>query len=100
MIRAECQRLGTTPGHFVSRVVLTRYFSCSETNRLTELKSSERPHLIRRLEARARLWGLWRPCFCWRDERSEEPSRVLLQSLTPEFQRDEDDLRRWVKLWA
>ncbi len=31
MIRAECQRLGTTPGHFVSCVLMTRYFSCSET---------------------------------------------------------------------
>jgi hypothetical protein len=30
MIRAECRRLGTTPGYFVSCVLLSRYFSVNQ----------------------------------------------------------------------
>jgi hypothetical protein len=40
MIRAECQRLGTTPGHFVSCVLLSRYFEVPSSRR-NHFRSSE-----------------------------------------------------------
>jgi hypothetical protein len=40
LIRAECQRLGCNPGQFVSRVVLTRYFSCPKTEQTDSLNPS------------------------------------------------------------
>ncbi len=68
--------------------------------RSSAIKSSERRHLVRRLDGRAQFGGGW--CRCsWKDEGSEQSSGALLPSLVhPEFQRDEGDRKRLVRLWA